>query len=512
MILMWQSLSALSNNYHSVGELRERQARWLLVCLKRNRLSDYGRQFCFSDIHCIEDYRASVPLISYESIQPWLERVANGEANVLFDGLPVGFERTGGSSGGSKLIPYSSHSLLDFRAAVLPWLADAIALYGLGSGRVYLAISPATRQTEQTAGGIAIGLADGAYLGDAAGYALSELSAVPLWVAMITNVTEWQLVTLYWLVRCESLELISVWSPTFFLTIMDGLEQRFTELDALLHQGGTLFQQNLPPDAAARSRLACYIKSKDACLLWTNLKLVSCWQDGASKPFFNELQRRLSHAAFQNKGLLATEGVVTVPSGKYPPVLAVDSGFFEFLDDAGQCWFAHELVCGSKYEVIMTSSGGLYRYRTGDCVRYESNTNGLPVLRFLGRSGLVSDLVGEKLTEEFVAACLDGIVGFHLLVPCIKTKPHYVLVLDIDSDNPIENLKTVIEDKLAKNPQYAYARCIGQLDKLTLCLVHHPLAAYTQRVMQNGARLGDIKLPALRPETDWLATFLEVSL
>jgi hypothetical protein len=192
-------------------------------------------------------------------------------------------------------------------------------------------------------------------------------------------------------------------------------------------------------------------------------------------------------------------------------VLAVDSGFFEFLNAAGQCYFADELVCGSKYEVITTTSGGLYRYRTGDCVRYESDANGLPVLRFLGRSGLVSDLVGEKLTEEFVAACLDDIVGFHLLIPCIKTKPHYVLVLDIDAKHA-ENLQTTIEAKLANNPQYAYARRIGQLDKLTVCLVHHPLAAYTQRVMQNGARLGDIKLPALRPETDWLATFLEVSL
>jgi hypothetical protein len=291
---------------------------------------------------------------------------------------------------------------------------------------------------------------------------------------------------------------------------MDGLEQRFTELDALLHHGGTLFQYSLPPDVSARFRLACYMKNKDARFLWANLKLVSCWQEGASKGFFNALQRRLSHAAFQGKGLLATEGVVTVPSGKYPPVLAVDSGFFEFLDAAGQCYFADELVCGSKYEVVMTTSGGLYRYRTGDCVRYEGDANGLPVLRFLGRSGLVSDLVGEKLTEEFVAACLDGIVGFHLLIPCIKTKPRYVLVLD--TDNHAENLQNTIEAKLANNPQYAYARCIGQLDKLTVCLVHYPLAAYTQRVMQNGARLGDIKLPALRPETDWLATFLEVSL
>ena len=398
---------------------------------------------------------------------------------------------------------------MDFRAAILPWLADAIVKYGLGNGCAYLAISPATRQPEQTSGGISVGLPDCAYLGDDALNALVELSAVPLWVANVPNVPDWQLVTLYWLVRRNDLEMISVWSPTFFLTLMDGLEHRFSELEALLRLGGAIFQHTLQPDSTALSRLGRYAKSKDARSLWPHLKLVSCWRDASSKSFFDELKHRLPQAAFQGKGLLATEGVVTVPDWEGRQTLATDSGFFEFLDDKGYLWFAHELECGTRYEVVMTTSGGLYRYRTGDCVIGEGIGENLPLLRFIGRRGLVSDMVGEKLTEEFVADCLDGIPGFHMLVPYVRAKPQYVLVMDKCIGIQTEAITISIEESLSRNPQYAYARRMGQLDSLSVFLVSNPLVTYINRVIKDGARLGDVKVPALRPETDWLEMFLE---
>ena len=47
----------------------------------------------------------------------------------------------------------------------------------------------------------------------------------------------------------------------------------------------------------------------------------------------------------------------------------------------------------------MTTGSGLYRYRTGDLV--EVGTDGRAI-RFIGRTGNVSDLVGEKLSEAQV--------------------------------------------------------------------------------------------------------------
>ncbi len=94
----------------------------------------------------------------------------------------------------------------------------------------------------------------------------------------------------------------------------------------------------------------------------------------------------------------------------------------------------------------------------------------------------------------------------------VSDKPKYVLIINKDTDSQPEALCTVVEKNLCKNPQYAYARLMGQLKGLSVCLVQNPLASYTNRVIKNGMRLGDIKIPALRQETDWLETFLETYL
>lgn len=511
MTSAWQHLSELGDKLRCHANVMARQEVWLRACIERNRVTDFGQQHGFDQIRSAEEYRDRVPLATYEVLMPWIDRVANGEANVLFEGLPVAFERTGGSTGGSKLIPYSEASLLDFRTAILPWLADATEAYGLGAGCAYWAISPATRLPEQTRGGTPVGLPDGAYLGNEALPAFAELSAVAPWVGYLSSVRDWQLATLYWLIRRNDLELISVWSPTFFLALLYILEQPIDELKTLLRDGGSMIGQDLAPDISALGRLNEYIRSKDARSLWPGLKLVSCWADASSKPFFDELRKRLPYAAFQGKGLLATEGVVTVPNPEGLPVLAADSGFFEFLNQDGRSRFAHELLSGERYEVVMTTSGGLYRYRTGDSVACEGFINALPILRFMGRNGLVSDMVGEKLTEEFVTDCLKDIGGFRMLLPCVRDRPKYVLVLDTRSEIKPKLIIASVEASLSRNPQYAYARRMGQLDELSIVQVSHPWESYQRRAIERGARIGDLKAPSLSPEADWLEIFLEAA-
>lgn len=512
MTSAWQHLSELGEELRCHGDVMARQWAWLRACLERNRDTDFGRQYGFDQIRSTEEYRDRVPLVTYETLAPWIDRVASGEGNVLFEGVPIAFERTGGSTGGNKLIPYSEASLLDFRTAILPWLADARKEYGLGSGCAYWAISPATRLPEKTCGGIPVGLPDGAYLGDEALPAFAELSAVSPWVGHLSSVYDWQLVTLYWLIRRDDLELISVWSPTFFLALLDAFEQHVDELKTLLRQGGEIRGQALPSDAPALLRLNEYTSNKDARSLWPDLRLVSCWADGSSKPFFNELRKRIPYAVFQGKGLLATEGVVTVPNHGGLPMLAADSGFFEFLSPDGRTRLANELLSGERYEVIMTSSGGLYRYRTGDCVACEGYSNTLPVLRFVGRNGLVSDMVGEKLTDEFVSDCLEGIVGFRMLLPTMRGRPRYILVVDECSEIQLESVAASVEAYLSRNPQYAYARRMGQLDELSIVPVSRPWESFQRRAVERGARIGDVKAPSLIPEADWLETFLETAL
>src|SRR4029079_6464270 len=108
------------------------------------------------------------------------------------------------------------------------------------------------------------------------------------------------------------------------------------------------------------------------------------------------------------KGLLATEGFVTIPfAGRWP--LAIRSHFFEFLAEDGGARFAWERNEGEVYSVVLTAGGGLYHYCLQDRVRVEGFVEKTPSLRFLGKEGHVSDLRGEKLHESFVAGVLARI-------------------------------------------------------------------------------------------------------
>lgn len=483
-----------------------RQWQWLSACLHRNRRTEIGRHYNFARIDSPQTYRNNVPVVSYEDIADDIDRIAAGERDVLMAGRPVAFERTGGSSGGSKLMPYSAASLADFRGAISPWLRRHLEADRL-QGSAYWAVSPATRQPEVTAGGIAIGIQDSEYVDAELAPAMLERSAMPGWVGRLRRVSDWQLATAYWLVRRVDLSFISVWSPTFMLSLLDAIEARAEQVAALLTAGGTIAGNAVAADADALSRLRAYAEQRDTKILWPNLRLLSCWADAASRPFFAQLAARIAHSRFEPKGLISTESVVTVPDGRGRLLLAADHGFFEFMADDGRCLLANALCQGSEYEVIVTTAGGLYRYRTGDMVRCDADDDDVPSLSFLGRGNLTSDLVGEKLTESFVVQCLDGIPGFRMLIPALDPAPHYVLVAEPTTAASCEELADRIEDRLRVNPQYTYARDIGQLGKLRVRFANAPLQSYIEHASPTQARLGDIKVPALRPEPDWMRTF-----
>jgi len=504
----WLRLKRLGETVGTVpGSLEARQWQWLRACLARNAASEFGRTHGFERIRSVEAYRQALPMATYDDHRPWIERCAAGEVNALFAGRALAFERTGGSTGGAKWIPYTADSFRDLRRAIVPWLADLVSAEELEDGCAYWAISPALRGREYTPGGIPVGVADGAYLGADVPPLFAELSALPPWVGELQDFREWQLATLYGLLVRSDLALISVWSPTFFLSLLEALDDRSEELIAVLGSGGGVSARPLPADHAARARLRQYREHQDTRVLWPHLRLVSAWGDGAARGYARALARRLPQARFQPKGLLSTEGVVTVPGRDGAPQLAADSGFFEFIDHSGALLLAHQLAAGQSYEVVLTTAGGLYRYRTDDVVTCAGMADGLPLLHFAGRAGLVSDLVGEKLTEAFVAACLPPTEGFQMLVPCVGEVRGYALI--VDAEQPVNRARLVdtMEQGLARNPQYAYARRIGQLHPLRIVPVPHPLATYMQRLRIRGMLLGAIKVPALRPEPDWLAAF-----
>ena len=479
------------------------QAGLLKEILSANAVCAFGQRYGFERLHDPDTYRQTVPLCGYEDIA---FSIAHGSAGSLLAEQVLLFEETGGSSGGAKLIPYTQRSLNGFRNAVQPWLYD-LADWLPDLGRGYFAISPAARPGRTTPAGVPIGgNGDGIYFGEGIGRQLDEISIVPEAIAGVSDLGHWQHLTLLYLLSARDLSFLSVWSPTFITSLLDDLPAKTEALLRALHDGLEQPVTGASPLKADPSRArevsdALAGDRLDTTLLWPGLQLMSTWTHAGAARFVPALEQLFPNATIQGKGLLATEGVVSVPLHAYRyPVLAVNSGFFEFLDDAGQSCLAHEVRLDHDYELVM-SVPGLYRYRNGDRVRIRGKAGKAPQLEFIGRGNLVSDLVGEKLSEPFVGECLRSIHGFAMLAPALAPYPHYQLfVEDAEALDPGQ-----IEQLLKRNPQYAYARALGQLEPVELVEVDRPLQCYQAFAMAQGQRLGDVKPPTLRPETDWEA-------
>jgi hypothetical protein len=500
----WHTLAACGRQNGCYETIENRQRKWLLDCLSRNQETHYGRKYRFDTIQSTEDFRRQVPLANYQDLAETIARMADGEPDVLFKGMPPAFEQTSGTTGGKKLIPCSGELLGDFRKALLPWLSQTILKHGIVHGSAYFSLSPATRKVSRTSGGIRVGLNDGEYLGPGVLQAFTEISAVPAWVGEITNIDDWRLTSLYYLVRDQNLVMLSVWSPTFMLAMLEGLDRQFYQLEKALDQGYALYGRALQSDREALNRLRLYQQNNNLKTLWPELKLVSCWADGWSKTYTRQLKKRIPYAAFEAKGLLATEAVMTVPDWDGHMRLAADSGFFEFLDSEENAYRAEELEDGKCYEMVITNSAGLYRYRIGDHVICRKTDNGGIAFQLGGRGNLVSDIAGEKLHEQFVAECVEDIPGFRMLLPEANHKPRYQLVADKTTKYDWPAALTRLETRLCENPCYAYARRLGQLQKPVVRLIERPLEKYLRSLSIKGTLLGNIKVPALTTESNWI--------
>lgn len=526
----WQAVQAVIEpeyrRFHaSLEDVCGAQRCVLGEILQANRSTAFGLHYDFAALADPDAYRACVPLHHYEDLATDIGHMTTEESHRLCGEPVCSFEETSGTTTAAKLIPYTASTLLAFRRALYPWLADLLqGRPDLCKGRWYWAISPA-RPPRCTPTGIRIGTAeDTYYFGEVLAHHFARWSAVPPTVAGVREIEVWRYATLRYLIAAADLTLISVWSPTFLSPLLDSLAERASDFVRDIADGtvsvkrpaAASWANEMPtPDRerAAVLERALNGSNVDTRLLWPALDTISCWTDAGARRFVGPLREAFPHAWVQGKGLLATEGVVSIPLIPWPyPVLAVNSAFFEFLDDQECSRLAHELREGEVYRVVMTTYGGLYRYDTRDVVLVRGWAGSAPMLEFVGRAGVVSDLCGEKLTESFVAERLPTQVGFAMLAPALHPARHYTLFLDgsqVDSESA-RTLAQEVDRALAANPQYAYARRLRQLGRVRACRVQRPMDTFTEFASANGQHLGDIKPPVLRTEPDLRDRFVSI--
>jgi hypothetical protein len=79
--------------------------------IKNGIKTEFGKNHEFKNIKSYEQYKEKVPVRDYEELRPYIEKVVNGEKNILWPGKPLYFAKTSGTTSGAKYIPITKESI-----------------------------------------------------------------------------------------------------------------------------------------------------------------------------------------------------------------------------------------------------------------------------------------------------------------------------------------------------------------------------------------------------------------
>lgn len=448
--------------------------------------SDYGQKL---KVHSVQDWQ-QVPIVEYGEIASWLPASsARFPIASPFTPEPILFyEKTSGSRGPAKWIPYTRSLRRSFNHMFCVWAQDLIQ-FGprFTTGQIYFCISPKLAEVAEAPGVLQD---DSEYLDPWLRWILRPFWVAPSSLHQLRDPNGFKHQLCLTLLRSARLEIISIWSPSFLQVHLDYIQTHQQQLVREL-------QGYITPD-----RLQLLAESVIPWTqLWPDLKLISCWDSVQAADQAAGLRSLFPNVLVQGKGLLATEAPITIPliaaQGCVP---MLDQVFFEFEDEAGEIHLLHELQVGRNYTIVLSQMGGLYRYRIGDRVRVSHFYRKTPCLEFLGRNQAVSDLVGEKLNADFVQDGLDSLAltgtWFRSLVPVTQPQAGYVLLLDSAKQSPTA-IAQQLDRVLCRSPQYQHARLLGQLAPVRVLVSRHIPEQLTLYRARSGCTWGDIKHPIL---------------
>lgn len=308
----------------------------------------FGRDHHFADIKTYEDFKKAVPIRDYEDLKPYIERVKNGEPDVLWPGKPAYFAKTSGTTSGVKYIPMSRESTpLHFgaaRNALFNYFARTGKGQWLDGKLIFLSGSPEL----ELVNGIPTGR-------------LSGISnhLVPAWLR--TN----QLPG--WKTNC-----IEDWEEK-----LDRIVDETVNADMRLISG-------IPPWVQMYyERLLERTGKKNIREIFPNYS-VFVWGGVNFEPYRAKLEALVGGPMDTVETYPASEGFIayqdTFPAaGEAPPglLLNADAGmFFEFVPadeifkpNPRRLWL-NEVELGVNYALVMHTNAGLWGYSIGDTIQF----------------------------------------------------------------------------------------------------------------------------------------------
>lgn len=343
--------------------------------------TEWGKKYRYREIKGYEAFKERVPLQTYDDVKPWVDRMRNGESELLWPGEIKWFAKSSGTTADkSKFIPVTEESLEEchFRGG-----KDVMAIYNNN----YPENNYLSGKALTLGGSHQINENRESYYGD--------LSAI-----LIQNMPFWT-----HFIRTPNKETI----------LIDEFENKIQKImDATL-------DDNVTSLAGVPSWMLVLIKEilektdKNNLLeVWPNLELFV--HGGVNftpyRPMYKELipSDKMRYMETYN----ASEGFFAVQDepSRDDMLLMLDLGvFYEFIPmdqlekDHPKTLTIDEVEVGKNYAMVISTNGGLWRYMIGDTVIFTST---FPhKIKISGRTKHFINAFGEELIVDNAIKAID---------------------------------------------------------------------------------------------------------
>lgn len=420
----------------AVDDPKEAQERLLAAIMGRNRDTEYGRKHGFREIKDLADYRSKVPIVQYEDLRESIERMTRGEENVLTAERPLMFAQTSGTTGQPKFIPVTP--TCQRQGGTATWLYFARNDHPeMFAGKIITVVSPAIEG--KTESGIPYGSTSGMVIRELPKI-VQHTYAVPYEVFEIDDYTA----EYYALLRFglpENVSFIGSANPSSILKLAEMANELADPLIRDIHDGKLGEEFGIPPqlrellapkltaDPERAQQLEGFRKARGGKLLpadyWPHLAFIGCWKGGTVGSYIERFPEWFDPDGrgmipVRDMGYLASEARMSVPVSDNGDggVLTLHMNVFEFVPveevedkpDNPEDWTilgAHEVEVGKEYHVIVTTTGGLYRYDINDVIEVVDRWHQAPVVAFRRKGRGMSNLTGEKVCVNHLIEAVE---------------------------------------------------------------------------------------------------------
>jgi hypothetical protein len=519
------------------------QAQFLQAVLRSHQHTALGQQYHLSEVKTIERFRDRVPILPYSSYEPYCDRVANGEPNLLTAEPVVYLTLTSGSTGKKKLIPTTRRSQNIVRQATLTsigFLSTALSQQHLQFGKILIANSAQT--WGRTPGGIDYGPSSAGVLRmDKLLY--QQLFANPYESLQAADSLARHYLCLLFALRDRSTRGTIANFPMLILRTCNYLERYAEDLIRDLETGEIAPWLELDPAIRDRlqsqfssfprraAELRAIFKSTGKLtpkLAWPDFSFVATARGGTSDFYFERFPAYFADTPIFGAVYSSAEGIFSI----YPDintdnsVLAVESCFFEFIPEdqweveQPKTLLATEVKVGERYRILITNYSGFYRYDIGDVVEVTGFYETAPLLVFRYRRGGFISSTTEKTTEFHVTQVMQAVQqefnlpleDFCILLSDNDFPARYLVNIELVPDYPLENPQAFLascDRKLQEvNTHYEISRRDAIPPPRLRILSSGSFAVIRQRQLKKGIPDSQLKFPHITEDRYFLKDLL----